>query len=105
MQFKGTPGPWIKKVTNKGGIVAIIPTIHGERTIETILHVGKIYEDDCGNELCCRVEEHSNARLIATSPELLDVCIKLMECYNSKGQLLDFDVNIVREAVNKALGL
>lgn len=74
--FKGTPGPWEKHTrTNKrdvSRIVAVIPKYYGERRVETELVTGYIHEDDCNMETCCKVEEHSNARLIAESPVMLE---------------------------------
>jgi len=81
-KFKGTPGPWEKHIrrSKKDGtrIVAVIPKYYGERRLETELVLGYLDpDDDCGVETCCCVEEHSNARLIANSPDLLKVLLAL----------------------------
>jgi len=104
-QFKGTPGPWIKRTTHKGQITAVIPKKFGERVVERVLFVGNISDDDCGVETCCCVEEHSNARLIAAAPDLLESLQNLMNHYDEHGQLLTWNVDIARQAINKALNI
>jgi len=40
-----------------------------------------------------------NATLFAKSPKMLKVLREIMKTYNEKGQLLNFDVNLVREII------
>lgn len=108
-EFKGTPGPWEKKTrTSKRGstrIMAIIPKYYGERRLETELGTGYINDDDCGIPTCCKTEEHANATLIAAAPDMLNVLQQIWDCYESKGQLLAFNVSLVKEVLEKALTL
>lgn len=104
--FKGTPGPWKKEVRG-GSIVAVIPKFFGQRDVSTVLKVGYITDDDCGVETCCKVEEHSNARLIAAAPELLEALQVLLAAYQSDGteDFYNLDpVELAKSAINKALG-
>jgi hypothetical protein len=112
-EFKGTPGPWLKDVrTSRRGsprIVAIIPKKYGERVLETELVTGYISDDDCGVETCCMVEEHSNARLIASAPDLLSACQSVVNGYEGDGmeQMGVRDetfYKVCKDAINKALG-
>jgi hypothetical protein len=47
-------------------------------------------------------EEFANAKLIAAAPEMYEALKALMKCYEEKGQLLSFNVDIARQAINKA---
>jgi len=90
--FKGTPGPWLKETrTSKRSstrICAIIPKRYGERVIERELILGHISDDDCGIETCCCIEEHSNAKLIASAPELLEALNAIVNRYEYVWDLL-----------------
>ena len=46
----------------------------------------------------------ADGALLESAPDLLEALIKLMNVYNDKGQLLTYDVNIARKAIEKALG-
>ncbi len=48
--------------------------------------------------------EHCLEKVRDFAPELLEALEKLMEAYNDKGQLLDFNINIARQAIKKAVG-
>ena len=44
----------------------------------------------------------ANANIIVAAPELLEALLMLMDVYESKGQLLSFNVDIARQAIKKA---
>jgi hypothetical protein len=73
-----------------------------ERRLETELITGYINDDDCCVATCCKVEEHANAKLISTAPDLLDVCLKIQEWGGSMGTEID---SLLQAAVTKALSL
>lgn len=45
-----------------------------------------------------------NAKLMAAAPELLEACNQVMYSYKKDGQLLNFNIDIIRVAINKATG-
>lgn len=47
-------------------------------------------------------EMEANAKLISAAPEMFEALRVLMENYDSKGHLLNFDVNVARQALRKA---
>lgn len=102
--FKGTPGPWIKEV-RKSKIVAILPQKYGQRVIETVLQTGYISSDDCGNPVCCCVEEHANAQLIATAPDLLEVCMQFVNSVDTCDTKEQENAYVsAKLAISKAIG-
>lgn len=101
--FKGTPNGW--KVRNErreniqyinGGVNHIIfkADIQAELTNRHIVEIRGAVQFE--NELL------ANAKLIAGSPDLLDACIKLIRHHERKGELLSFNVDIIRQAIIKA---
>lgn len=94
MEFKGTKGPLVQVELN-----------------------GVIYISNANSELVCELDNletrgfiktspqvtYANAKLIAAAPELLEALQKLIKVFDDKGQLLDFNVDIARQAINKAL--
>lgn len=86
MKTKHTPGPWhVVKYACYNSI-----------------QNGPMYGDmDLLNSDLCN-EAEANAQLSAVAPELLEVLMELMEVYESKGQLLSFNVDIARQAIQKA---
>jgi hypothetical protein len=109
MQFKGTPGPWIKDV-RKSKIMAIIPDKkYSPRVIETVLITGTVHDDDCGNPKCCCVEEHANAQLISAAPELLEALQNMVTLWRGSSIALpsleeEKAYHKAHLAINKALG-
>lgn len=86
-EFKGTKGEWIKNGLNgvhkpNGDCIAVT-----------------FYTDEKS-----KIECEYNAQLIAAAPNLLFACMQAKECYETKGQLLSFDVSIIIRAVELALG-
>ncbi|QOQ37714.1 hypothetical protein PQZ62_gp57 [Klebsiella phage MEW1] len=78
-QFKGTPGPWYYESNSR----AIGPLIQGDddqcfHMIEHVAHVEYQLNEDI---------QHSNARLIAAAPELLEALCNLIECYERWAEL------------------
>lgn len=63
MKTKFTEGNWEYVVTKGNDIVVKISP-------NKVIKLGHISSDDCGNPICCKVEEHANAKLIAAVPEL-----------------------------------
>lgn len=74
-----TKGEWKYKVNYKKDKALIQVEIPNG----CILTLGQLYEDDCNVSTCCKVEEHSNAKLIAAAPDLLEACkefVRKVEC-------------------------
>lgn len=103
-----TKGKWVYEVTRKNKIVVKIPN-------NTTLQFGTIYSDDCGNTHCCKREEHSNARLVAHSPDLLKACQSFIndfevdfvvngEIVDNPSLLLISNYKILKEVVMLAIG-
>lgn len=89
-EFKGTPGEWVIDYNNNDfGQWNTIGPAKIEYNYRTSSDKLQVIEADC--------------KLIAAAPDLLDACQQLIACYDDKGQLLSFDVDIVRQALNKAL--
>lgn len=102
-EFKGTQGNWNFSLNKDARVISI----HTGETSDEIEAGKGIWNDPniCGLWYDDLDISMANAQLISASPDLLNACQQLMDCYDTKGQLLSFDVNVVREAVNKALGL
>jgi hypothetical protein len=95
-KFKGTPGKWIlEAIKDSDGEISEIYIL--QETGGCIICVNN------GDDVYDIPTDLANAKLIAAAPDLLEACQQLMECYESKGQLLSFDVDIIRQAINKAL--
>ena len=91
MKAKHTPGPW---VVGRGDSQKHYIEKHSENGINLIQFISSIPKDWPNAE--------PNTQLIAAAPELLDALLQLMEVYESKGQLLSFNVDIARQAIKKA---
>jgi len=61
---------------------------------KSIITLGHIYSDDCGNPKCCNVKEHARAKLIAAAPRLLEALTEISE---GKGR---YDMDKLRHAAN-----
>jgi hypothetical protein len=59
-------------------------------------------ETEC---ICDTVYDIEDAKLIAAAPEMYEALKALLKCYEEKGQLLSFNVDIARQAINKAESL
>jgi hypothetical protein len=95
-EFKGTKGPWHY---DGGEQLAIFhPTEIGYR-IAIVDHTFT----GSGWGVKANDEWKHNARLIAAAPDLLEVLQQIWDCYETKGQLLSFDVSLVRQVLEKAL--
>lgn len=79
MKTKFTNQPWKKEVRtskrDRSRIVVAIPT----QPQETELVFGFLGSDDCAGESCCKVEEHANALLAASSPDMALQLISIRE--------------------------
>ena len=90
MEFKGTKGEWV--------------CVPGNVNQLTVVKIGKDHEFELEINGKNKIDkEIANAKLIASAPELLEALQSLMEVYNTKGQLLSFNVDIARKAIEKAL--
>lgn len=87
--MKHTQGEW-KHTIEKDGML-INDVIKNKNQYLATIHVTGPEE-----------EWKANAKLIAAAPDLLDALNQLMHVYETKGQLLAFDVNIARQAIEKA---
>ena len=91
-QFNGTPGPWYCESNSR----AIGPLIQDDddqcfHMIEHVAYVGYQLNEDI---------QHSNARLIAAAPELLEALQLMLD-----SQVLPvWHHSIARAAINKATG-
>lgn len=106
--FKGTPGPWQKVIDKQRHITVRAGKKYPNRDLyELNVKLGTIYEDDCGNPQCCNSEEHANATLIASAPDLLEVMIKTREWLVKSGLVNHENAdqyNLIDNAIKKALG-
>ena len=96
-QFKGTPGPW--KIAGRGEKKIGIDV----STQTTGAHHIDVWHSEYGWPQ--KEEAEANANLIAAAPELLEALQSLMDSYDKNGHLLNFNVDIARQAINKALAL
>lgn len=94
METKHTKGEWKYNVSKKDAIQVIMPN-------GNTLHLGYIYEDDCGLPTCCRVEEHANAKLISAAPDLLEALIDLKSKINLD-LIPESTASLIINAINKA---
>lgn len=103
-QFKGTPGPWYYESNSR----AIGPLIQDDddQCFHMIEHVAYV-EYQLNEDI-----QHSNARLIAAAPELLEALRELVNEYESivthefGSSVLDADPDYIRAkaVINKATG-
>ena len=91
--FKGTKGSWFIK----GRVNLFVYGSEIENGITIDYPIAKI--DDFDKSVECK---KANAKLIASAPELLEALQSLMEVHEAKGNLLNFDVNIARQAIKSA---
>ena len=97
--LKHTKGEWIYQVTKKNDIGVKMPN-------GNFLHLGYISSDDCGLPTCCKTEEHANAKLIASAPELLEALIEMREYYVYCKNMEEYEyerlLDKIDNAINKA---
>jgi hypothetical protein len=89
-KYKGTPGPWMIVQDEEYDDIKIVEVAD--------------YQPGFYTEICEIGQGIHEANLIAAAPDLLEACNQLMHLYNEEGNLLNFNVDIVRIAINKALG-
>jgi hypothetical protein len=65
----------------------------------TISYYGTVITAENRDETILFAE--NTAKLIANAPDMLTVLQEIMDCYKKHGQLLKFDVNKVREVLEK----
>lgn len=94
MEFKGTKGKWVISEINISDLKSI--AIFSDEKQEVLLHMYLPNRE-------ITEENKSNAKLIASAPDLLEALQEVMRVYNEKGQLLSFNVDIARKAIEKAL--
>lgn len=95
-EFKGTQGPW--RADKRDWEESQIPWAITVPYNGACLPIADVCYNPTNKEVI-----DANAHLISAAPDLLDACQQLMACYDDKGHLLNFDVDIVRQALNKAL--
>lgn len=93
LEFKGTKGEW--KVSDSN--------TYGRKTIDFENLRGYIDIWYHNGADITKEEALANAKLVASAPKLLEALQLFMKEYNSKGNIFDYDMNIAREAINKAL--
>ncbi len=94
---KHTPGPWIIDDFNAKDKYSSVLWYSIKDSIGTKLIEVKGIHYGVNND-----EAEANANLTAAAPELLEALLMLMDVYESKGQLLSFNVDIARQAIKKA---
>lgn len=98
MSTQHTPGPWyIEKRTDMEGYWITIPAPIGRKVIAEI---------DTGFDEPWDSQQHANARLIATAPELLAALRLIADTHASDGALMTSAARqkIARAAIAKAQG-
>lgn len=98
-KFKGTPGPWqvvdtYQEYNSEGP--QIIVWDGDEQAAGPICDMGEMGDMNYGESL-------ANAKLIAAAPDLLEACLQMMFLIEKEGHLLNFNVDIVRITLSKAL--
>lgn len=93
-QFKGTPGPWYCESNSR----AIGPLIQDDddQCFHMIEHVAYV-EYQLNEDI-----QHSNARLIAAAPELLEALQGCVALINGQGR--GYELQNALAAINKATG-
>ena len=81
----------------------------GWKAIEPDVKIGfathEIHWSDDGECVAEVVHGENEANLMAAAPVMYEALKKLMEVYDNKGQLLDYNVEIAREALKYAEGM
>jgi hypothetical protein len=90
-EFKGTKEPWVYEVTKKNKIVVKIG-LKGN-----FIQLGTIYDDDCNNAKCCKIEEHANALLISKAPEMLEM-LKIYQQLTDSKQIYEEIQQLIKSA-------
>jgi hypothetical protein len=96
-EFKGTKGKW--KVSRNNHFLEVKAVNSNKLGIAVHLH----QMTPTIETISLSEENEANAKLIAAAPELLEALQDLMSQYESKGHLLDYDIDIARQSINKAL--
>lgn len=97
-------GNW--KIGNNHGVV-VTDNHEGFRNPENGLGVSSGHSDIAyygGYLICESVMKPDDAKLIAAAPELLEACNQVMYLYKTDGHLLNFNIDIIRLAIDKATG-
>jgi len=105
--FGGTKGPWEACCTSEGKKSHYVFAGSGYATVCAMNSNDP--DDETGNyESMCETvtvrERQANAKLIQSAPDMLEALTDLLNTYDEKGQLLDFNVDKARKAVKRALG-
>lgn len=101
MEKKFTPGEWQLSFVHGFciGVEVELQPQYSQVIVNTILpDTDEEYEKE-------KTEILANASLIAAAPNLLKALEDLMNHYETKGNLLSWDVNIARKAISKALNI
>ncbi|KKK98732.1 hypothetical protein LCGC14_2639830 [marine sediment metagenome] len=102
---KHTPGPWEIKIHNKGSYFTEVEIWHQNYGRLAIMQDNtSIWNSEKKEDVAREALDQTiaNANLMVAAPELLEALLMLMDVYESKGQLLSFNVDIARQAIKKA---
>jgi len=96
------------KHTTGEGVVVQNPDSCNESNAASIYwgdtYVADVYRNYVGSELVGKEEQLANARLIAAAPDLLAVCIDLMQHASLTEHMSAASVERARAAISKATG-
>lgn len=88
-----SPGPWKDEITEDGDLIVVIP-----------FHDQYCDRLDFGDMEVTAGEDHANARLVASAPDLLDACFQALDLIERVGDSSkDLPVlEALRAAISKA---
>jgi hypothetical protein len=101
MKAKHTPGPWYVELGYKGG--AKYPGIESENDVSVVVWGDDTIEDDLvGVQGRTKKEAKANAKLIASSPDLLQALVAVSAAIQNR-ELLNDELRSVMDQVDNAI--